>query len=141
MVSRSSDYFKERRWHVASTLIVGSLALYATTFTSGVFMPSMVLLCIASFFIFACALFWSIPPTYLSSEAAATGIAVISSIGILGGFVSPTLIGWMKTATGSMNGGLLASTVLVCVGGVTLLLAVPEEALRVGEDPPTRLVD
>ena len=53
---------------------------------TGAFFPSMVLLCLAAFFIFGCALFWSIPPTYLSKEAAAIGIAVISSIGIFGGF-------------------------------------------------------
>jgi len=132
LMSRSSDHFKERRWHVASTLIIGSLALYASTFTAGAFVPSMVLLCIASFFIFSCALFWSIPPTYLSREAAATGIATISSIGILGGFVSPTLIGVVKTATGSMNAGLLAMTGVICVGGLTVLLAVPKTAMRVG---------
>ncbi len=135
LMSRSSDYFKERRWHVASTLIIGSLALYATTFTAGAFVPSMILLSIAAFFIFACALFWSIPPTYLSREAAATGIAVISSIGILGGFVSPTLIGAITTATGSMNAGLLVMTVVICIGGLTLLLAVPKAALRVGAAP------
>jgi D-galactonate transporter len=136
LLSRSSDHFKERRWHVASTLVVGSIALYASTFTAGALVPSMILLSIAAFFIFGCALFWSIPPTYLSREAAATGIAVISSIGILGGFVSPTLIGWIKTATGSIDAGLLAMTVLICIGGLTLLLAVPKTALRVGDRLP-----
>jgi D-galactonate transporter len=136
LMSRSSDYFKERRWHVASTLIIGSTALYATNFTAGTFLPSMILLSIAAFFIFGCALFWSIPPTYLSREASATGIAVISSIGTLGGFVSPTLIGWVKTTTGSMSAGLLAMTVLICLGGLTLLLAVPKSAMRVGEAMP-----
>ncbi len=136
LMSRSSDHFKERRWHVASTLIIGSTALYATTFTTGAFLPSMILLSIASFFIFSCALFWSIPPTYLSREASAAGIATISSIGILGGFVSPTLIGWVKTLTGSMSAGLLAMTVVICLGGLTLLGAVPKSALRVGETTP-----
>jgi nitrate/nitrite transporter NarK len=90
------------------------------------------MLSLASFFIFGCALFWSIPPTYLSKDAAATGIAVISSLGILGGFVSPTVIGWVKAATGSMQTGVLAMTGLICLGGLTALLAVPRNALRVG---------
>lgn len=132
LMSRSSDYFKERRWHVASTLIVGSLALYATQFLGGALVPTLAMLSLASFFIFSCALFWSIPPTYLSREAAATGIAVISSIGILGGFVSPTLIGWIKTATGSMESGLLVMTLLVCAGGLAVLFGVPKSAVRVG---------
>ena len=133
-LSRSSDYFRERRWHVASTLIIGSIALYATTLTAGAFFPSMVLLCVAAFFIFGCALFWSIPPTYLSRQAAATGIAVISSLGTLGGFVSPTLIGAFKTSTGSISTGLFAMMALICAGGLTLLLIVPKTAVRVGRN-------
>jgi D-galactonate transporter len=132
LMSRSSDRMKERRWHVASTLIVGPLALYGAQFMGGAFIPTMAMLSLASFFIFSCALFWSIPPTYLSREASATGIAVISSIGILGGFLSPTFIGWVKTATGSMNNGLLAITALIVIGGLTLLFAVPKSAMRVG---------
>lgn len=136
LLSRSSDHFKERRWHVASTLIVGSIALYATSFTHGAFLPTMVLLSVATFFIFGCALFWSIPPTYLSREAAAAGIAVVSSIGVLGGFVSPTFLGWVKTATGSMDTGLLAMTAVICIGGLTVLFAIPKSAVRVGEAAP-----
>lgn len=133
VISRSSDRFKERRWHVGGTLLVGVVALFATSFLGGAFAPVMVLLCIAAFFIFGGgSLFWSIPPTYLSREAAASGIAVISSLGILGGFVSPTLIGWIKAATGSIQMGLGALTALVIVGGLTILIALPKSAVRVG---------
>jgi D-galactonate transporter len=131
-VSRSSDHFRERRWHVASTLAVGSTSLYLTQFLGGAFIPTMIMLSVAAFFIFATTLFWSVPPTYLSEDAAATGIAVISSIGILGGFVSPVLIGWIKTLTGSMQYGLLAMTVVISLGGLVMLIAIPARALRVG---------
>ncbi|MBP7657518.1 MAG: MFS transporter, partial [Pseudoxanthomonas sp.] len=133
VISRSSDRFKERRWHVGGTLVVGAAALFATSFLGTAFTPVMVLLCIAAFFIFGGgSLFWSIPPTYLSREAAASGIAVISSLGILGGFVSPTLIGWIKGATGSIQMGLGALTALVIVGGLTILIGLPKSAVRVG---------
>lgn len=135
VISRSSDRFKERRWHVGGTLVVGAAALFATSFLGTAFAPVMVLLCVAAFFIFGGgSLFWSIPPTYLSREAAAAGIAVISSIGILGGFVSPTLIGWIKSATGSIQMGLAALTALVIVGGLTILVALPKSAVRVGAE-------
>lgn len=134
LMSWSSDYFRERRWHVASTLIVGGIALYLTTFVAGQFLPSMMLLCVAAFFIFACALFWAIPPTYLSAEAAAAGIAVISSIGIFGGFLSPTLIGTLIDWTGSMNAGLAVMTAIIVSGGL-VVLALPAKALRVGGAP------
>jgi len=136
LLSRSSDHFKERRMHVAIPLIIGMVALYATTFLMNSFLPAMLMLSIAAALIFGGgALFWSIPPTCLSREAAATGIAVISSIGILGGFVSPSIIGYIKTLTGSIDNGLLVMTVLICAGGMTLLLAVPANALRVDGDP------
>jgi nitrate/nitrite transporter NarK len=116
--------------------MVGMIALYGTTFLVNLFLPAMIMLSIAAAMIFGGgALFWSIPPTYLSREAAATGIAVISSIGILGGFVSPTIIGYIKTVSGSIDYGLLAMTALICAGGMTLLLAVPKSALRVGGVP------
>ncbi|SAL48390.1 MFS transporter [Caballeronia humi] len=133
VISRSSDYFKERRWHVGGTLVIGAMALASTSFLGTDVVAVMALLCIAAFFIFGGgSLFWSIPPTYLSREAAAAGIAVISSLGILGGFVSPTLIGWIKGATGSIQMGLFALTALVIVGGLTILLGLPKSAVRVG---------
>ena len=133
VISRSSDHFKERRWHVGGTLVLGVSALFATSFLGSAFAPVMVLLCIAAFFIFGGgSLFWSIPPTYLGREAAAAGIAVISSLGILGGFVSPTLIGWIKESTGSIQMGLGALTALVIVGGLTILIGLPKSAVRVG---------
>jgi D-galactonate transporter len=133
VISRSSDRFKERRWHVGATLVAGAAALFATSFLGTAFAPVMVLLCFAAFFIFGGgSLFWSIPPTYLGREAAAAGIAVISSLGILGGFVSPTLIGWIKGATGSIQIGLGALTALVVAGGLTILIGLPKSAVRVG---------
>jgi D-galactonate transporter len=135
VISRSSDHFGERRWHVGGTLAVGAIALALTSYLGANVLPVMVLLCIASFFIFGGgSLFWSIPPTYLGRNAAAAGIAVISSLGILGGFVSPTMIGWIKSITGSIQMGLLALTSLVLVGCLTVLIGLPRRALRVGPD-------
>lgn len=133
LISRSSDRYKERRWHVGGTLVIGAAALFATSFMESNLIPVMVLLCIAAFFIFGGgSLFWSIPPTYLGRDAAAAGIAVISSLGILGGFVSPTVIGWIKSTTGSIQIGLGALIALVIVGGITILMGLPKSAVRVG---------
>jgi nitrate/nitrite transporter NarK len=93
----------------------------------------MILLCVASFLIFGGGvLFWTIPPTYLTAEAAATGIAVISSIGILGGFVSPTLIGFVKDLTGSLTIGLAFMTGLAILGALVTVFIIPASAVRVG---------
>jgi MFS transporter, ACS family, tartrate transporter len=64
------------------------------------------------------------PTMFLSGSAAAAGIATINSIGNLGGFVGPTLIGWIKDTTGSFLGGLyFVSGLLVLSAVVTLLLS------------------
>lgn len=133
LVSRSSDRLQERRWHVGGTLVLGAAALFATSFLGTAIVPVMILLCVGAFFIFGGGtLFWAIPPTYLGRDAAAAGIAVISSLGILGGFVSPFAIGWINEITGSLRMGLGALTVLIVIGGLTILLGLPKSAIRVG---------
>ena len=52
--------------------------------------------------------FWSIPSMILTGTAAASGIAWINSVGNLGGFFGPTMVGWAKDYTGSFAGGLYA---------------------------------
>jgi MFS transporter, ACS family, tartrate transporter len=54
------------------------------------------------------AIFWTIPPRFLSGMAAAGGLAFINSIGTSGGQVGPTIMGWLRDTTGSYSAGLLA---------------------------------
>jgi nitrate/nitrite transporter NarK len=132
-ISWSSDRFRERRWHVAASLILAAAALSLTTFTTHSLALSMVLLCVVGFFEFGAAiLFWAIPPTYLSKDAAPVGIALVSSIGVIGGFVSPTLLGFIKTQTGSLDYGMYAVAGIMVVGGLMTLVALPANALKVG---------
>jgi nitrate/nitrite transporter NarK len=51
-------------------------------------------------------MFWALPTSFLGGNAAAAGIALINCTGNLGGFVSPTIIGFLKTYTGTLNSGL-----------------------------------
>ena len=54
------------------------------------------------------AIFWSIPPRFLTGMAAAGGLAFINSIGVLGGFVGPSIMGFLNDQTGSYSAGLMA---------------------------------
>jgi nitrate/nitrite transporter NarK len=54
------------------------------------------------------AIFWTIPPRFLSGLAAAGGLAFINSIGTSGGFVGPTIMGWLTDRTGSFLAGQMA---------------------------------
>jgi nitrate/nitrite transporter NarK len=53
-------------------------------------------------------IFWTIPPRFLTGMAAAGGLAFINSIGTMGGFVGPYLMGWLTDLTGSFTAGLAA---------------------------------
>jgi len=67
---------------------------------------------------------WSIPTLFLSGPAAATGIATINSIGNLGGFAGPAMIGWIKDQTGSFAGGLyFVAALLALSAALTLVLS------------------
>jgi MFS transporter, ACS family, tartrate transporter len=70
------------------------------------------------------ALFWTIPPRFLSGMAAAGGLAFINSIGTMGGFVGPVFMGWMRDQTGSFATGQLA------LGGFLLAASVLAWSLK-----------
>ncbi|HMF78965.1 MAG TPA: hypothetical protein VK604_25125, partial [Bryobacteraceae bacterium] len=67
---------------------------------------------------------WAMPTMFLSGAGAAAGIAMINSIGNLGGFAGPFVIGWLKGVSGSYAGGLyLVAATLAVSAIVTLLLS------------------
>jgi MFS transporter, ACS family, tartrate transporter len=70
--------------------------------------------------------FWAFSTMALAGTSAAAGIAVINSIGCLGGFVGPWVIGWVRTYTGGFRGGLLcAGVALALSGSIALLVKIP----------------
>ena len=70
------------------------------------------------------AVFWTIPARFLTGAAAAGGLAFINSVGTLGGFVGPAVVGWLKDATGSFSAGLAG------MGAFLLLSTILAGALR-----------
>jgi len=126
LVSRSSDQKLERRYHVAIPAIIGGMALLLLGRTSSPFLSiallSLVALGIYSFY----GPFFSLPSQFLTGFSAALGIALINSVGSLGGFVGPYSIGAINTRTGSLYGGLAAVGVSLFVSA-TLVLALPKE--------------
>jgi len=61
---------------------------------------------------------------------------VISSLGVIGGFVNPFLLGLIRTYTGSLTAGLYFVAALLVVGALMTLTIVPARALRVGASTP-----
>jgi MFS transporter, ACS family, tartrate transporter len=61
------------------------------------------------------AIFWTVPTSFLTGRGAAGGLAFISTIGSLGGFFGPFLVGWIKDATGSFVLGLVAMAAILAL--------------------------
>ncbi|MEV0698587.1 MFS transporter [Saccharopolyspora sp. NPDC050389] len=121
VLGRRSDRTGERRLHSSITALISAIALAVAAFTASSFAVSLIAIIVATACMWASyTVFWAMPSTYLKGTAAAGGIALINSIGLLGGFISPTLIGFVKDATGSTVVGLLSMVVLLLVGSVAI---------------------
>lgn len=132
-VSASSDRRKERRWHVGGSLILGAAGLASTPFLNNSLVATLAVLSFVGFFQFGAGIaYWAIPSTYLNKATAAVGIGLVSSIGVVGGFVSPALLGFIKDLTGSLDNGIFTIALLMLAGGLAILLALPAKAVRVG---------
>jgi len=122
--SRHSDKSGERTWHVVIPCIAAAAGLVLAGLAGSVVAVVMALSLVNIGISSAKPPLWAMPTMFLSGSAAATGIAAINSIGNLGGFAGPWVIGWVKETTGSFTGGLYVVAGLLCVSAVvTLLLA------------------
>lgn len=122
--ARHSDRTGERTWHVVSACLLAAGGLAIATGATSVLavLGALVLVNIGV----SCSKppLWSMPTLFLSGPAAAAGIATINSIGNLGGFVGPSMIGWIKDQTGGFAGGLFfVAGLLVLSAVLTLILS------------------
>jgi MFS transporter, ACS family, tartrate transporter len=122
-VGRSSDRTGERRRHLAISAFVGATGLVLSAATGNP-IAELVALSIGAAGIFsAFGPFWAIPSSFLGGTAAAGGIALINSLGNLGGFVGPWLVGAVKEATQSFAGGLVVLAAALALAGILALAA------------------
>ena len=104
----SSDRFQERRWHSVVPVLIGAIFLVLAAATQGHLW--LTLLC---FTVAAAGMksympaFWSLPTLFLTSSAAAGSVGMINSIGNLGGFLGPYVMGEVKSRLESFTYGLL----------------------------------
>ncbi|WIW50625.1 MFS transporter (plasmid) [Bradyrhizobium sp. 62B] len=122
--SRHSDRTNERTWHVVIACLVASAGLALAGMSTGVASVVAALVLVNVGISAAKPPLWSMPTLFLAGPAAASGIATINSIGNLGGFVGPAMIGWIKDLTGSFEGGLyFVCALLLLSAALTLLLS------------------
>ncbi|MEU6603092.1 MFS transporter [Streptomyces flaveolus] len=135
LLSRHSDRTGERRWNTAIPCLTGAAALILLSLAERNLGLSVLALALLACSVYgAMPILLSIPVRYLAPGARAGGIALINSIGLSGGFVSPFILGWVKTQTGSINNGLYFMAGLLMIGAV-LTLTVIRTGPRVPGEP------
>lgn len=126
--ARRSDRTGERRIHAAIPPVVGALGLIGAGMTTdpviSIIFMSVATMGIYSFF----GPFWSLPALFLSESAAAVGIALINSIGNLGGFVGPYVLGMLKDVTGTVKAGLFFLSASLVISSLLVLAMRKEHA-------------
>lgn len=119
----SSDRLQERRWHAVIPVVCGALLISSATLVK-----HSLPLTIVCFTLGAAGMkaympaFWSLPSLFLSSTAAAGTVGFINSVGNLGGFLGPSVLGFVHKNLNSYDYGLyficltsLCSAALICV--------------------------
>ncbi len=122
LTGRYSDRTGERRGPVAICSLAGAAGLILTSLAGTHLGLALLGLSLAAAGLLTTApVFWTLPTALLRGSAAAVGIAAINSVGNLGGFVSPMLVGWLNDRTGFSMAGLWALAMISAIGAVAVL--------------------
>lgn len=123
---RSADRTRERRLHVAIPAVVAALGFAICAFNGDHALLSMIGLTLAAGgVVTALPMFWALPTSFLGGMGAAAGIALINCTGNLAGFISPAIIGWLKTATHTLTSGLLVVAASLVLSAILILVLIP----------------
>jgi MFS family permease len=130
VIGRVSDASGERRRYVAGLLVAAALGFFA----AGLFDRQTGLLVVAlgvmgAGVVASIPAFWALPPRILTGAGAASGIALINTLGQLGGIVSPVMVGRIKDVTGSTTPALYAIGIASVVCAVLVMKALPAAAM------------
>ncbi len=120
--ARHSDQTLERTWHVVIPCAAACLGFIWAGSTHTAIGVICALIVVNVGISAAKAPLWAMASTFMSGAGAAVGIAMINSIGNLGGFIGPYMIGWIKGKTGSYTGGLYVVGATLALSAVLTLL-------------------
>ncbi|RAR55372.1 sugar phosphate permease [Paraburkholderia unamae] len=113
--ARAVDRRGRRVFHLVATCLSGGLGLVLSALSQGIVVElaglTLAVVAVSS----ARAIFWTIPTRFLTGIAAAGGLAFINSIGTLGGFAGPYLVGALKQSTGTFSAGIWAMAAMLAL--------------------------
>lgn len=129
--SLAARYKWQQAW-ASAAFVIAAFGLFMSTTGGPIF--SFIAICFAAIgFKAASSLFWPIPQAYLDARIAAAVIALINSVGSLGGFVAPATFGYLEEHTGSIEGGLIGLAVVSLIAGILVFMTKTSKGAK-GKD-------
>jgi ACS family tartrate transporter-like MFS transporter len=123
MWSRHSDRTRERYWHAAIACFVAAAGMAVAALAGSSAILAVTGLSLTAFGVSAAKPpLWSLPTLYFGGTAAAASIGSINSLGTLGGFVGPYMIGASSGGNGHFSRGLTMVGGTLTVSAITILL-------------------
>ncbi|MFN7916080.1 MAG: MFS transporter [Vicinamibacterales bacterium] len=130
ITSRHSDRSHERRRHIAAAALASGIGFLGAAYAHSL-VPALVLLSIAMAGLASMlGPFWALAGNFMGGAGAAAGIALINSVGNVGGFVGPYGVGYLRDVTQSFSAGLIGIGVIVIAGGAIVLLVPDRQGHR-----------
>lgn len=122
VIGKRSDRSGERKWHTVVCAVAGACGLViSAAYSHSIFISLFGLSLAASGILASFAVMWTLPSAFFRGPAAAAGIALMATIGNLGGYVAPLLLGMVKQATQRLDSGLYMLAGLIVLGALVTL--------------------
>jgi MFS transporter, ACS family, tartrate transporter len=127
-----SDKTLERRWHTAVPLLLAAVAMGGSALFANETLIATFSMCLLGLTLYAyIPVFWTHPTARLKASSAAFAVGFINSIGNLGGFVGPKIVGELKTRSGDFQSGLwFLSGCILIAGTLSCLLKKPQATAK-----------
>jgi MFS family permease len=133
LITRHAEQRNEKRWHASIAAIVGGAGLaLSATYPDSTVLTAVLLSVATTGALVASALFWSFPGSILTGISVAAGLAAINSVGNLGGFVGPYVLGLMTQWLGSRTAGISVLAGSMMIAGLLIAVACRGYGLRSG---------
>jgi nitrate/nitrite transporter NarK len=131
VLGRAADATGERRKFVVFCLVLATAGFILSgifDLNSAALMVSIALM--GAGIIASIPAFWALPPKLVTGAGAAGGMALINTLGQIGGLVSPVMVGSIRDHTGSTTPALYAIAALCVLAAVLIMVALPERLRR-----------
>ena len=123
VIGWSSDRTRERRWHTAFSLLAVSAGLFLSAIAAENAILAIMFFCLVGAGLYAYLPgFWAIPAAFLTESAAAASIGLINSVGNLGGFVGPYIVGYLNNKTNSFYAPIIYLSCSALAAAILILL-------------------